>query len=687
MLFKLAVRNIRRSIRDYAIYFVTLLIAITVFYAFNSISDQQVMKDIAESGRMKVIDFTDIMMSIFSIVVALVLGFLVIYANQLLIRRRKHEFGLYFTLGMSAGHVSRVILYETVLVGIVSLILGLGLGMLVSQLLTFATAALFGVPMPNYEFTFSPRALIMTLGCFVAIYVVVAIFNVFSVRRCKLIDLLNSKSSNQKVMIRNPWLCLVLFVISLGIIGIAYWQLQENGMTFEGDEHFIAATVLMLVGTLLLFFSLSGLLIAIITRMSGFYLRGLRPFTTRQVASKANTSFASIWIVCILLFFAITTFATGMALVDVFVKDIYAANPYDASIISYQAVADDEYEPGQGERFDVRSTDAYLEERMEGWDQMVKEARHIDVYGLPSVTYGDVMKATGSEVAASGGYIDAQQLDAMALSQFNELLEMQGKSPVELGDSEYLVTNNMAAAEEVAQEMAKQGFPLQIQGGTFMPQPEVMDVQLTDYSLLSNGCTVVLPDDAMEFLVNAPIGENEQLSYLNVNFVPGFDDTKLFQDRVSESEVAGVTSVLTRDEMISQAKGMRLVITYLALYIGLVLLVTVAAVLAIQLLSLTIDSLSRYRMLSKLGCDMRMLGRSLFAQVALYFLLPLVIAVCHSGWAIHLMTGMLFDGFGIDLLPTILMSAGFVLLIYGGYLGITYFASRAAVVQGLGEHA
>lgn len=684
MLFKLALRNIRRSVRDYAIYFVTLLIAITVFYAFNSVSDQQVMKDISDSARLNIIEFTDVMMSIFSFVVALVLGFLVIYANQLLIRRRKHEFGMYFTLGMSAGHVSRVILYETVLVGFVSLVLGLGLGVLVSQLLSFATAGLFGIPMPDYEFTFSPRALIMTLGCFVAIYVVVAIFNVFSIRRCKLIDLLNAESRSQKIAIRNPWLCLFLFIVSIGVLAVAYWQLQENGMNFEADEHFMVATALMLVGTLLLFFSLSGFLIAIVTRIRGFYLRKLHPFTTRQVASKVNTSFASMWIVSVLLFFAITTFATGMALVDAFVKDIDAANPYDASVLSYQSIAHDDDDPRMNKYFNVKDTEAFLKEHMVGWDEIVQDSAHIEVYSFPVTTYGDVMSATGAEVPGSSGYIGAQYLDVMALSQFNELLELQGKKPVTLGENEYLVTNNMAAAQEVADEMAKQKFPLETPNGTLLPQAKVMEVQLTDYSMLSNGCTLVVPDAVIDTLAT---DKDRLFSYLNINFVPGFDNIELFHERVYDTAVAGVSNVLTREEMLSQSKGMRLIITYLALYIGLVLLVTVAAVLAIQLLSLTIDSLSRYRMLSRLGCDTRMLGRSLFAQVALYFLLPLVVAICHSAWTIHIMTGTLFDGFGLNLLPTIMMSAAFVLVIYGGYLLITYFASRATVTQGLKESA
>lgn len=219
MLLKLAVRNMRRSLRDYAIYFVTLLIAVTVFYAFNSVGDQQVMHDIAASDNTNVVEFTGYMMNTFSVVVAFVLGFLVIYANQLLISRRKREFGIYLVLGMKPGQVSRILLYETIFIGLGSLVLGLALGVLISQLLSFATAALFGIAMPQYQFSFSPIACIATLACFAAIYIVVAIFNVITVHRCKLIDLIGAKTKRQKIIIRNPWVCLVLFIVSLILIG------------------------------------------------------------------------------------------------------------------------------------------------------------------------------------------------------------------------------------------------------------------------------------------------------------------------------------------------------------------------------------------------------------------------------------------------------------------------------------
>lgn len=684
MLLKLAVRNMRRSLRDYAIYFVTLLIAVTVFYAFNSVGDQQVMHDIAASDNTNVVEFTGYMMNTFSVVVAFVLGFLVIYANQLLISRRKREFGIYLVLGMKPGQVSRILLYETIFIGLGSLVLGLALGVLISQLLSFATAALFGIAMPQYQFSFSPIACIATLACFAAIYIVVAIFNVITVRRCKLIDLIGAKTKRQKIIVRNPWVCLVLFVVSIVLIGLAYWQLDLNGMTLLFDAEFQRATVLMLVGSLLFFFSLSGFAIAVLTRLRGVYFKRLRPFTTRQVASKFNTSFVSIWVVCVLLFFAITTFATGLGLIDAFTGDIDEANPYDASIIAYGE--ETVYENGKGTKkpvdADISQTSAYLQQHVANWDTLVAASSQLDFYGLPDMTYGELMDAVNTHLsdAMSSTSMLNQGVQVVGLTQFNDMLALNDKQPVTLSSGEYLVTNSMSASQNIADAVVAQHMPLPTPAGDLTPVNRVDKSQLSDFDMLSNALTMVVPDDVVAALAQT---ETPDATYVNVMYATRSNVEDTFISAVEAVDAPGVSITITREQMVGQASGLRVMITYLAVYIGLVLLITTAAVLAIQLLSLTIDSLGRYRLLSKLGCDTRMLTRSLFEQVVIYFVAPLALAVCHSACAIAVLSESLFAALGRDLFPSIVMAACLVVAIYGGYMLITYLTSRTSVKQAI----
>ncbi len=250
MLAKLAFRNIRRSVKDYGVYFVTLVFGVAVFYAFNSVSSQSILFDLEDTASASVFDMTGQFLGMFSVLIACVLGFLVLYANGFLIRRRKQEFGTYLMLGMNPRSVSAIVLMETAAVGLVSLVVGLALGFALSQGLSFVTAGLFNIQMTQYRFVFSLDAFMLTLMCFVLIFVVTGLFNTLSIRRYKLIDLLSARSRNARFRVRNPWISLVAFVAAVGILAWAYLTLMDNGLVYF-DDGFWRATALMVLGTFL----------------------------------------------------------------------------------------------------------------------------------------------------------------------------------------------------------------------------------------------------------------------------------------------------------------------------------------------------------------------------------------------------------------------------------------------------
>ena len=338
MLMKLALRNVRRSMRDYAVYFVTLTLGVAVFYAFNAIEDSRVLFEAQEgaanvflaSGE-SIFDILAQVMTYFSVVVAVVLGFLVLYANRFVVRARKKEFGTYLLLGMSPRQVSSVVLMETLIVGVIALLAGLGLGFLISQAIAFATAGLIGVAISDYHLLFSARSAELTLGCFALIFVVVALFNAVQISRCKLATLLSANSRNERMPVRNPIVCLVVFVLSCLILAKAYAELNLDGLVYFG-EHFRTATALMLVGTLGLFWSASGFFILLIQRLRSIYFKGLAMFTMRQIAAKVNTAFVSLWAVTVLLFFSIVVFSTGFSLASLFSDQLEENTQFDASI-------------------------------------------------------------------------------------------------------------------------------------------------------------------------------------------------------------------------------------------------------------------------------------------------------------------------------------------------------------------
>lgn len=736
MYLKLALRNIRRSVRDYAIYFITLLFGVAVFYAFNSIGSQQILFDMETSASKTVFDSTTYILGMFSVVVACVLGFLILYANQFLIRRRKREFGTYLVLGMTPGHVSRIVLYETVLVGLLSLAVGLICGILLSQGLSFFTAALFGTTMTNYQFVFSPDALITTLGCFAAIYVVVALFNTVTVSRCKLIDLIRASEKNERTGVRNPWVCLVVFLASLAVLAYAYEQLIENGLVMMDEPEFVRATIGMLVGSLLFFWSLAGFAIAVLTRLRGVYLRKLNLFTIRQVASKVNTAFLSLWAVCVLLFFSITVFSSGMGLVDVFVGGVDRANPYSASLDAAVWYGPDgspasssgnplerraEMEEGapdrlaQAESYNWDMAAALQDAAPELWAETVSAWAQVSTYAVPDMTYGPLIAAAESAAADPArlrlddlGRVRETPLTVVSLSDFNAARTLQGQDPVELAAGTCAVANNMDMIMPLAQAVLDTAPTVTIAGENYSLTGPLYDTQLEDNAMAATALAIVAPDEAVDALreegcipdmqtLNVMYADNGKsasendaaladiVAALQPHDMGGFEKGPSGADDPYASLLWPVTRIITANEMLAQSAGLRLMITYLALYIGFVFLVSTAAILAIQQLSQASDSAPRYRTLFKLGCDQGMISRSLLAQVLVYFLVPLGLAVCHSACAIGVLSDSLLDAIGVSSAGPIMMAAGLTLIIYGGYMLVTYLAARGIVKGALAE--
>ena len=415
---KLALSNVRRSLRDYAIYFITLVFGVAVFYAFNAIDDSRVSFEVQEgmaNADSDLFDSLSTMITIMSVVVAVVFGFLVFYANKYVVRRRKKEFGTYLLLDMRPSQVSSMVLVETVSVGVFAMLVGLVVGFGLSQLISLMTANMLGQALQSYNFVFSAKSCGMTVAYFVLIFAVVALFDVFQVSRCKLADLLSAHNRSEKMTMRNPWLCLVVFVMSVAMLAVAYQTLFKSGLVMLDDD-FFNATALMLVSTFLLFWPLSGFAILVLSRLRGVYFKGLAMFTVRQIASRVNTAFISLWAVSILLFFSITIYSGGMGMASIFAGDVGATAPYDATFTSMTSILNnangEQEQPDQAhilwEKYDG-NMESCLSDTIPSWDDTITGAARIDKYNDPQHTNAELLDilVSISKMASSiarGGY-------------------------------------------------------------------------------------------------------------------------------------------------------------------------------------------------------------------------------------------------------------------------------------------
>ena len=222
MLFKLSVKNFKKSIKDYSIYFFTLILGVAVFYMFNAIGTQAAMMEVSKTKE-DIIATMNGVLSGMSILVALILGYLIVYASHFMMRKRKNEFGIYMTLGMSRWKISKILFWETFIIGVISLMVGLVVGIGLSQFMSLLVANLFEANMEQFMFVISWNAILRCIVYFSVIYVAAIIFYFITIRKAKLIDLLTANKKQEKNQLkksiglfdyifgssRDAWLCIL----------------------------------------------------------------------------------------------------------------------------------------------------------------------------------------------------------------------------------------------------------------------------------------------------------------------------------------------------------------------------------------------------------------------------------------------------------------------------------------------
>lgn len=701
MLVKLAVGNLRKSIRDYAVYFVTLVLGVAVFYAFNTISSQA---DFLKPEYGDLIGLLGDILKGLTVFLALVLGFLMVYANNYLVRRRKRELGLYQVLGMRRSQVSGVLTLETLMASLVSLGVGLLVGVLLSQALVFVTAALFHEQVTEFQFRFSFEALGLTLACFGIMFVVMLLLNLRTLNKVKLVDLMGADRANESMKVRSLPLSAVLFVVTCVLIGAGYVRFLRDGfpiadMSGSSSTQFLITTVMVFAGTLLFFYAVAGFILVAFQRLRRLYWSGLNMFTLRQLNARINTTSLSMGVIALILFLAITSVTGGMSICNTMSGNIEQHTPVDASvnIVFYGEHPASQDDDNIAVATVTQDFAALMAEA--GYDlHTIGDTCQLTVYDARdrladpgALTISAIHQATGAPVpmGMENSDSDTSGLDVMAESDFNAWRAFLGLEPVRLGENGYIVTCDMGSQiVELYDGMMAAGYPVVIDGRELLPaQVETIadrSASLSVSTIGSNPGTLVVPDEValactpyaafVNVLYTAPTDEADAL----VNDIHSkFDSSGVFVE--NGKRVAFVSTCFTETDNWSQMNGLTGVVSYMAIYIGFVLVISCAAILAIQQLSSTSDSQGRYRLLSELGCPQRLIYRSLLVQTLVYFLFPLAVAMVHSFVALQVVIDAVSLFGGIDIAQVSLLAVVLFVVVYGGYLFVTYRVARGVV--------
>lgn len=662
---KIALENVRKSFKDYTIYFLTLTFAVCIFYSFNSIESQKVVLEMNESQDIYM-ELIQSVISIISVFIAAILGSLIIYANNFLIKKRKKELGIYMTLGMSKGKISRILVQETFIVGVTSLIVGLIVGVIASQGLSVFTAKLFEVGMNQFRFIISFSAILKTILFFGIIFVLVMLFNTRIISKYQLIDLLLAGRKNEEIKVRKPWISFIIFILGVFALGTAYAIIMKIEL-LNDRQLFVISVLLGVIGTFLVFYGLTGFVLMFIQSRPNLYLKNLNLFVSRQISSSVNTNFISMSLICLMLFLTITGLSTGLSMKQSLENGIVA--PFDASIYMF---------------IDEESSVSKIEEALDRLkiDLSEYQTASYESYRLENLSLSELLKNyadSSLQKKLEDGYWGVW---AIKESQYNTVMALLGEPSVNLNGNQVLVTSNFSMINDAVKNFLKHESLININGQSYQIQNKaLLDGEMYNSMFKSNIFTLIVPDEVVEGLWPSD-------SYMNIEY--GVDKAG------DEEKIANLLSDLknghvdyqendffllgdTKLQIYEANRGTSSMILYVGLYLGIVFLISSAAVLALQQLSEASDSIERYKSLKRIGVPEKMINQTIFNQTFIYFMIPLILAIIHSIFGILSVNDFIKLYGQSDIITSSILTMLLLIVIYGGYFITTYTGYKTVI--------
>ena len=684
MLFKLSIKNITKSIKDYAIYFFTLVLGVAIFYVFNAIDSQTVMLNVT-STQYEVIKLMTTILGGVSVFVSFVLGFLIIYASRFLIKRRNKEFGIYLTLGMPKRKISLILFFETLIIGIISLGVGLALGIILSQLMSVLVANMFEADLTNFKFTFSSSSALKTLLYFSIMYLVVMIFNTIIINKCKLIDLLHGNKKSEKVKLKNPILCIIVFIISSVALSYAYYLVTE-GFTksplMTTIEGILIPIALGCLSTFFIFWSLSGLILKIVMHLKKYYYKGLNSFTIRQISSKINTTVFSMTVICLMLFCTICIFSSALSIKNSLSNNLKKLAPVDIQFDKLQTLSNEEQENLNQEI--INDYNVPVKDTLQRLDiyKYLKDVTSINIYKNGEVTLGSSFGTQIENLKKQYPLLayDAQEA-LIKLSDYNKLARLFNAKELSVKDNEYIIIANYQMMETIRNIALQNNTKLTINSKDYYPKYQECQEGFVELSAsATNIGIIILPDIALE---DAKPYKNIVSANYKVKTKEEKENTEnIIGDIISEHYNKDTRLAYnTKIDIYASSVGLGAMVTFVGLYLGIIFLISSAAILALKELSESTDNKERFNMLRKIGTDEKMINKALFNQIGVFFLFPLLLAIIHSIFGIIFANYILKTMGTESLLSSIILTAVFLVIIYGGYFLVTYYSSKNIIKE------
>ena len=712
MLGKLAFRNVRRSARDYLVYFLTMTFVTALMFAFNSLI---FTRDIEE--MFQAVGLMMALVGLATFFIVLIVAWLINYMVRFMLEKRSREFGIYLLIGMKKKEIARLYQRENVLLGIGAFFIGMVFGVLLQQVIM---TILYSMIRMKYDLhmEFNRDCILMTAACYGGCYLLALFRSKRRFKRMNIRDLMEAQKKNEEVREsheqRKRWL-LPASVLFLGLFGafIFLGKIQNGGHVL----FFLVGIVLVIY---LFYIGLSSWLVCYVRRRGNAVYRGQNLFLLRQFASKLKTMSFTMGTLTALFTIAFLGCTVAMMFSDYQNKILETKFPFDVQI-NCADTEDDFADELEVIEESAKISEAYpyhiyarIQKGAQGGangaraDECIPEESQVNIWLSTHLkTFGRTyLNEDGSpnlkKIAKDSGQgaFYCKYDTYMKLSDYNRLRSMLGYPAVSLGEHEYLIHLKERIRQEAGNlkdDITIRGNEGELQFAGYYAEPFSQDGH-------NGGDYVIVVPDSQEALLTpyyselavdiegeAPFGLGNQLDH--IGGPKSRDDTGEDEDIAGHKALPGniccgsdtivVMSVenLVRDNLIPEMKYMLSSLIFPCFYIGLVFLCVALTVLSVQQLSDSANYKFRYSVLKKLGMNRQEIGMVILKQLACYYLCPVFLAAVIGGSVSVFMSGKFIFYTGIRTAVINYFGLSFLLFfgIYALYFITTYVSFRRNV--------
>lgn len=606
---KLAFQNFKVSFKNYLSLIISLAFTILVLFNFLNLIDSGILNGLGESNARNI----EIVIQVMSFVLGCFMLFFIWYATNVFLTKRKKEIGIYVFMGLTNQKIGKLYAIETIFLGLVALVLGVGFGIITSKLFVMITMAISKISV-DISFHFSITPVLITAIIFIIIYAIFVLKGYISIVRSSVLQMVAANRQNEYVQAKT-WLLVIKTILGIVIMATGYYfAIAKGGM--ETMSNALLAVVLVVIGVYFLFGGLIPFIYQSLLKNKRFLYQKQRNLWINNVVFRIKKNYRTYAMVCVLMICAVTALATGVAMNDRYNSIVHFENTYTYQILATSSNLDNEFKQAIEKENDVLYHS------------------YIEILQLP-------------DEATANGYTTA----ILNYSQLKKLaqdvnLEFNFKEPKnnEIIDVSKLYLLSVITDEDLSDVKINNKNYHQIGStnepylGYFQEQMDFYVVNDNEYQNLKNGGTVI---NIYNYKIKDPN-----------NFEASVNDLQ---------ENQNCQGLLKIDPQRSEIDWIKILFT-VCIFMFMVFVLASGSIIFMKLYNDSFEERERYNVLKKIGISSKTLKKSIALELGFFYVMPLIVMTISSYFSIKALSNMMFTNLiGVNIISVLVIYVFFLI--------------------------